>query len=115
MSSTRTLLDPISWLFGSLMVARRDEHGIGLDRHPISIAQMTCRIRFRTVSVLRPSLGAQPTQRRWSHIPNCERAGVGRFARPMCRRAEHMVEDQRADSAMHMAGRPFVSRAKLDL
>ena len=78
------------------MVARRDEHGIGLDRHPISIAQMTCRIRFRTVSVLRPSLGAQPTQRRWSHIPNCERAGVGRFARPMCRRAEHMVEDQRA-------------------
>ena len=69
--------------------------------------------RFRAVDALDVSLCAQrPSELGLAQITQDQGAGVGGSMRLVRRRAQHVVEDQRAHAAVDVAGRAFVGCAE---
>lgn len=85
----------------------------GFYRDAVLVGQVPDGERLDPFGALHVGFGAQrPTQLGAPSVSQGGGAGDRGPARPVRGRAEHMIEHQRAHTAVHIARRPFVGRAQ---
>ena len=88
-------------------LSRVDENTLSFDGDAVLVGEVADSERLDPLGPLDMSLCAQrPSQWCPTPVTQGEGAGVGGSARLVGRRAQHMVEDQRARTAVNVAGGP---------
>ena len=115
---------------GSLEVARRlagllldrlarppgqDHHALGLDGHAVRTDDVRLGEGLDALDAVDPALDAQVAERRPLAVAQRERPGHARLAAGAGRLAQHLVEDERRDAAVHEPGRPLVGGAEVEV
>lgn len=88
------------------------EDTFSADRDAIRRGEVTDRKSLDTLYPVDVRLGANRSEPSAGFVAEGKSAGHGRLPRLVCRCAEDVVEQERADSPVHVAGGPFVGRAE---
>src|SRR5581483_6853012 len=91
------------------------ENALGFDGHPVRIREMTDRVCLSTVMMINPGRRVQPSESCRLQIAEGDGARERRLTGAMCRRAEHVIQDQRAHASVYASGRTFVGCAEVDI
>ena len=92
-----------------------NEHAFRANHHTVLRRQMSNGVGFDAVHTIDASLGAQRSRSNSRLVSQRQRAGDGGTAGLVCGRAEYVVKNEGADSAVHVTGRTFVSCAERDV